>query len=113
MHFTLTTIATMAAAATANLLPRADYGGWNITISHTGGADRARTETVTGVYANAQLTDNVPVTCHYQGPLNGEGTKCDPESFSYVFEGAGYEDGDLYRMYPFAEWRVMLGRVWS
>lgn len=102
MRFTVATIASMAAAATATIIPRADYGGWNVTLSHTGGNDRQRTETVSGVYANGELTDNIPVTCHYQGMLNGEvidKTTCDPESFSYVFESAGYDDGYLYRMY--------------
>jgi hypothetical protein len=102
MRFTTATIATMAAAASATVVPRADYGAWNVTLSHTGGNDRQRTETVTGVYANAQLDDNIPVNCHYQGMLDGEvidKTTCDPESFSYVFESAGYDDGYLYRMH--------------
>ncbi|KAF3031394.1 hypothetical protein E8E11_001305 [Didymella keratinophila] len=101
MRFTVATIASMAAAATATVIPRADYGGWNVTLSHTGGNDKQRTETVSGVYANSAFTDNIPVTCHYQGMLNGEvvdKTTCDPESFSYVFEGAGYDDGYLYQL---------------
>ncbi|KAF2628010.1 hypothetical protein BU25DRAFT_458388 [Macroventuria anomochaeta] len=91
----------MAAAATATVIPRADYGAWNVSITSTGGSDKQRTETVTGVYANAQLTDNIPVNCHFQGMLNGEVINkltCDPESFSYTFEAAGYDDGYLYQL---------------
>lgn len=101
MLFITTAIATMAAVTTASVVPRADYGGWNVTISSTGGSDKQRTETVTGVYANSQFTDNVPVTCHFQGTLNGEVINkltCDPESFSYEFMLADYDDGYLYRM---------------
>ena len=101
MRFTIASIATMAAAATATVVPRADYGGWNVTLSHSGGNDRQRTETVTGVYANAQLNDNIHVTCHYQGMLDGEvidKTTCDPPSFSYVLEDS-YDDGYKYRMH--------------
>ncbi|KAF9694419.1 hypothetical protein EKO04_007234 [Ascochyta lentis] len=102
MRFTTATIvATLAAAATATVIPRSDLGAWNVTISSTGGSDRARTETVTGLYANSQLTDNIPVNCHFQGMLDGEVINkltCDPESFSYTFEGAGYDDGDLYQL---------------
>jgi len=101
MLFTTTAIATMAAVATASVVSRADYGGWNVTISSTGGSDKQRTETVTGVYANSQFTDNIPVTCHFQGMLNGEVINkltCDPESFSYEFGLADYDDGYLYRM---------------
>jgi hypothetical protein len=100
MRFTVATVISMAAAATATVIPRADYGGWNVTLSHTGGNDKQRTETVSGVYANSAFADNIPVNCHYQGMLNGEiidKTTCDPESFSYVLEDAGYDDGYLYR----------------
>ncbi|KAF3039425.1 hypothetical protein E8E12_009385 [Didymella heteroderae] len=101
MHFILATIAYMAATATATVIPRADYGGWNVTLSHTGGNDKQRAETVSGVYANSAFIDNIPVNCHYQGMLNGEvvdKTTCDPESFSYVLESAGYDDGYLYQL---------------
>ncbi|KAJ4982750.1 hypothetical protein SVAN01_11755 [Stagonosporopsis vannaccii] len=101
MHFTTATIATMVAATTATIIPRADYGGWNVSISSTGGSDKQRTETVTGVYANSQLTDNIPVTCHFQGMLNGEMINkltCEPASFDYEFASAGYDDGYLYEL---------------
>jgi hypothetical protein len=100
MRFTTAALATLAATATASVLPRADYGAWNVSISSTGGSDRQRTETVTGVYANAELKDNIPVNCHLQGMLNGEVINqltCDPESFSYDLELTDYDDGYLYR----------------
>lgn len=101
MRFIVAALTTMAtAAAGAAVMPRADYGGWNVTISSTGGSDKQRTETVTGVYASGELTDNIPVTCHFQGMLNGDVINkltCDPASFSYEFAGAGYDDGYLYR----------------
>ncbi|KAJ4335270.1 hypothetical protein N0V95_008943 [Ascochyta clinopodiicola] len=90
MRFTIATVAAMAAAATATVIPRSDLGAWNVTISTYGGADRSHGETVTGVYANAELADNIPVTCRFDTMLNGEVVNkktCDPESFSYEFEG--------------------------
>jgi hypothetical protein len=65
MRFTVATIVSLAAATTAAVIPRADYGGWNVTLSYTGGNDKQRTETVSGVYANSAFADNIPVTCHY------------------------------------------------
>lgn len=102
MRFTIATVATMAAAATASVLPRSDLGAWNVTLVHTGGNDRARTETVSGVYANSQLKNNIPVTCHFQGLLNGEEvdeTTCDPPSFSYVLNDAGYDSASSEYLY--------------
>ncbi|KAH6632925.1 hypothetical protein C7974DRAFT_471207 [Boeremia exigua] len=90
MRFTTATIATMAAAATATVIPRSDLGAWNVTMTTYGGADRAHGETVTGVYANAQLADNIPVTCRFDTMINGEVVNkktCNPESFSYEFVG--------------------------
>jgi hypothetical protein len=47
MQLTTLTMATMASLATASLLPRADYGAWNVTLTHTGGADRGRSSRIT------------------------------------------------------------------
>ncbi|KZM18951.1 uncharacterized protein EKO05_0009399 [Ascochyta rabiei] len=90
MRFTIATIAAMAAAAGATVIPRSDLGAWNVTVTRYGGADRAHGEIVTGVYANDQLADNIPVTCRFDNLINGEivqKTTCNPDSFSYKLDG--------------------------
>lgn len=101
MHSTVIAILSIAAAATATVNARADYGGWNVTLSHTGGNGKQRMETVSGIHANSGFAENVPAICHYQGMLDGEvvdKTICDPE-FKYVLESAGDNDGNLYHKF--------------
>ncbi|KAH6644456.1 hypothetical protein C7974DRAFT_419942 [Boeremia exigua] len=102
MQFTIATIAAMAAAASATVIPRSDLGAWNVTITSSFPNTVHRSETVSGVYANSELADNIPVNCHFQGQLNDEiinKLTCTPESFSYTFESAGYGDnGYLYQL---------------
>lgn len=86
MLFIVTALASLAAAASATVIPRADYGAWNVTLTHVGGNDRSQVETVSGVYANAAFADNIPVTCTYSGIVDGvynPTTTCEPASFSY------------------------------
>lgn len=100
MQLTIAVVSAFAAVAAAGVITRADYGSWVVSIEATGGASRQRTETVTAVYSNPELFDSINATCHFQGMLNGEVINqliCGPESFSYDFQGAGYDDGYLYR----------------
>ena len=99
MRFTTAVISTMATVATAAVLPRADYGGWNVTFASTGGSNRQRTETVTADYANAQLADNIKSTCHFRSFLNGEDVNlktCDPDTFSYELALKDFGNGFAY-----------------
>ena len=99
MRFTIATMAAMAAssASAATVLPRSDLGGWNISYVQTGGADRTHSEHVYGVYANAELADNIAVDCLSQTTSDGQvfsgndptTLTCTPASFSYVYNTAG------------------------
>ncbi|KAJ4331360.1 hypothetical protein N0V95_009897 [Ascochyta clinopodiicola] len=95
MRFTIAAIAAMAASASASatVLPRSDLGGWNVSYVQSGGADRSHSEHVYGVYANAELKDNIAVDCLLQTVSDGKvfsgndptTLTCTPASFSYVY----------------------------
>jgi hypothetical protein len=97
MRFTIATMAAMAASASATVLPRSDLGGWNVSYVQSGGADRTHSEHVYGVYANAELADNIAVDCLSQTSSDGQvfsgndptTLTCTPASFSYVYHTAG------------------------
>jgi len=97
MRFTIATIAAMVASASATVLPRSDFGGWNVSYVQSGGADRTHSEHVYGVYANAELADNIAVDCLSQTTSDGQvfsgndptTLTCAPASFSYVYNTAG------------------------
>ena len=97
MRFTIATIAAMAVSASATVLPRSDLGGWNVSYVQTGGSDRTHSEHVYGVYANAELADNIAVDCLSQTTSDGKvfsgndptTLTCTPASFSYVYNTDG------------------------
>lgn len=99
MRFTIATMAAAMAAssASATVLPRSDLGGWNVSYVQSGGADRTHSEHVYGVYANAELADNIAVDCLSQTTSDGKvfsgndptTLTCTPASFGYVYNTAG------------------------
>lgn len=100
MRSAIAVASAFAVAATAAAVPQTSYGSWTASIRSTGGSNRARTETVTAVYSNSELSKDVTATCEFQGMLNGEVINrltCDPASFSYDFQAAGYDDGYVFR----------------
>jgi len=97
MRFTIATIAAMAASASASaiVIPRVDYGAYNVSYVQTGGADRGHSEHVYGVYTNAELKDNIEVDCLSQTWSDGTSSAendptvltCSPPSFTYKLKG--------------------------
>lgn len=84
-----TLLVSLAAAASAAVLPRQDsqYGYWDVSLTSTSAANGFRSRDLTSVYNNpAELNDTITVHCTYKyEPWNTptETASCDDDSFSY------------------------------
>ncbi|KAF2180492.1 hypothetical protein K469DRAFT_753201 [Zopfia rhizophila CBS 207.26] len=86
MRAIIANFAAFAAAATAAVVPRADYGYWEVTASRNSAANGWQSKDVKAEYFNSELNETIPVHCTYsdwagQDPKVQE--SCTDPSFKY------------------------------
>lgn len=90
MRFT-TALLSLAATASAAVLPRSQLGSWDVSVSKSAYANGYNSQTVTAVYTSDSYPEGVNKKCEYVFNPAAEGEKetssCD-EGFWYEYDGA-------------------------
>ncbi|KAF2177316.1 hypothetical protein K469DRAFT_755201 [Zopfia rhizophila CBS 207.26] len=86
MRAVIATVAALAGASSAAVVPRADYGFWDVNVTRNSAANGWSSREISAKYFNSELSEPIPVHCNYsywlgQDPV--EQASCDDPSFSY------------------------------
>lgn len=79
----------LATSSLAAVLPRSQYGSWDVSVSKSAYANGRKSETVTAVFTSDAYPEGLTSTCKYElSPPAAETSSCDNESFSYAYDGS-------------------------
>lgn len=89
MHLILA-ILTLSASSLAAVVPRSQYGAWDVAVSKSAYANGFKSQTVSAIFTSDSYPEGIKSTCKYvYNPASEpkESSECDNEAFSYQYDG--------------------------
>ncbi|KAH7357419.1 hypothetical protein BKA66DRAFT_245416 [Pyrenochaeta sp. MPI-SDFR-AT-0127] len=80
----------LATSSLAAVLPRSQYGSWDVSVTKSAFANGFQSQTVSAVFTSDSYPEGVTSTCSWvNNPANdpSETSSCDNASFSYEYDG--------------------------